>query len=123
MTFPPLSGALEGLRLLEPTGLPRYKAAVERGEQLGFGYYCAYLLTNDFNGDRSARILRTDAKDAARACEVPGLRVVERKAKLGACELVNDGSDFGRAGLRQLKDSLRPAQVHVEFRGSQAAAA
>jgi len=29
---------------------------------------------------------------------------------------VNDGSDTGRTGLRQLKDSFRPIEMHVEFR-------
>ena len=35
------------------------------------------------------------------------------------CERVNDGSDVGRDGLRQLKESLRPVARHVEFRASQ----
>ena len=35
--------------------------------------------------------------------------------------LVNDGSDAGRAGLRQLKDSFRPIDMHVEYRGRQRA--
>lgn len=30
-------------------------------------------------------------------------------------ELVNDGSDNGRPGLRQLKDSFRPAAMHTEY--------
>jgi hypothetical protein len=33
--------------------------------------------------------------------------------------LVNDGSDAGSAGLRQLKDSFRPIYMHSEYRGSQ----
>jgi hypothetical protein len=34
-------------------------------------------------------------------------------------EIVNDGSDAGRPGLRQLKDSFRPVQMHAEYRGYQ----
>ncbi len=34
-------------------------------------------------------------------------------------ERVNDGSDAGRAGLRQLKDSFRPVEMHGEYRGHQ----
>ena len=34
-------------------------------------------------------------------------------------DLVNGGSDARRKGLRQLKDSLRPAAMHVEYRGRQ----
>lgn len=30
-------------------------------------------------------------------------------------EFVNDGSDTGRAGLRQLKDSFRPVAMHIEY--------
>ena len=33
--------------------------------------------------------------------------------------LVNDGSDAGRAGLRQLKSSFRPVAMHREFRARQ----
>lgn len=33
---------------------------------------------------------------------------------LGEFELVNDGSDTGRAGLRQLKDTFRPVDMHTE---------
>ena len=40
-------------------------------------------------------------------------------SKLDALELVNGGSDARRAGIRQLKDSLRPVAMHVEYRGSQ----
>lgn len=304
MTVPHLSGSLAGLKALEIADLPRYKRAVESGEQLGFGYYFPYLLSrnrpgrsavlvaldegslcvfewraargsqprldlllaptpldlavldrcleraNDFNGDLSARVLRVDAKDAeilsgsphlrlkerkmqylyspaafadisgrryrtlrrnvarveelpgvevvpyavshAEACrgllrrwarhhraahgtaggagttgraielagtlpetdlrgevvlvdgrlsafafggeirpgvacffdaksdpEVPGLSYFHRYrflSKLGDFDLVNDGSDVGRAGLRQLKDSLRPIEMHTEYR-------
>jgi hypothetical protein len=33
--------------------------------------------------------------------------------------IVNDGSDAGRSGLKQLKDSFRPVQMHAEYRGYQ----
>ncbi len=309
MKAPILSGALDGLKPIEFSDRARYKAAVEAGGQIGFGYYFPFLLSrkrpgrsavlyaedegslcifvwrrgdsaprldllvaptpmhpsvvkrcleraNDFNGDRSARILRIDAKDAALAAGVPGLRVKERKAqflyaprafgdlagrrfrtlrrnvqgfrqreqveilpydprhaeacrdllvrwarrhrrdhgtaggvgtsrrtldladrlpapdlsgelvfvegrlvafafggeirpgvgcffdaksdnalpglayfhrysflsKFDAFEVVNDGSDVGRPGLRQLKESLRPVAMHLEYRGSQVAA-
>jgi hypothetical protein len=39
--------------------------------------------------------------------------------RLRAHELVNDGSDAGRAGLRQLKESFRPVQMHAEHRATQ----
>lgn len=32
---------------------------------------------------------------------------------------VNDGSDAGRAGLRQIKESFRPVDMHVEYRAHQ----
>jgi len=35
------------------------------------------------------------------------------------CAIVNDGSDAGRAGLRQLKESFRPVGMHAEFRAKQ----
>ena len=34
-------------------------------------------------------------------------------------EYVNDGSDAGRAGLHQLKQSFRPIEMHTEYRGYQ----
>jgi hypothetical protein len=34
-------------------------------------------------------------------------------------DLINDGSDTGRSGLRQLKESFRPIEMHVEYRGTQ----
>jgi hypothetical protein len=40
-------------------------------------------------------------------------------SKLERFVLVNDGSDVGRAGLRQLKDSFRPIEMHAEYRGFQ----
>lgn len=39
--------------------------------------------------------------------------------KLRDYEQVNDGSDTGRAGLTQLKNSFRPIDMHVEYRASQ----
>jgi hypothetical protein len=41
--------------------------------------------------------------------------------KLNGCMLVNGGSDARRAGIGQLKDSLRPATMLLEYRGIQAA--
>jgi hypothetical protein len=38
-------------------------------------------------------------------------------------EIINDGSDVGREGLRQLKNSLRPVGFHVEHRATQEAPA
>jgi hypothetical protein len=56
--------------------------------------------------------------------EVRGLSYFQRArflARLGDFEWVNDGSDVGRTGLRQLKQSLRPRAMHLEFRGTQEA--
>src|SRR5688500_8545026 len=36
-------------------------------------------------------------------------------------DLVNDGSDCGRSGLRQMKETFRPIQMHMEYRVSQRA--
>ncbi|HSC16919.1 MAG TPA: hypothetical protein VLI71_17450 [Gammaproteobacteria bacterium] len=58
--------------------------------------------------------------------EVRGLGYFSRLrfiSKLEQFVLVNDGSDVGRAGLRQLKDSFRPIEMHAEYRGFQRAAA
>jgi hypothetical protein len=38
---------------------------------------------------------------------------------LNQYERVNDGSDAGRPGLKQLKDSFRPIAMHAEYRGYQ----
>lgn len=306
MVNPELTGALDGLRILQAGDLPGYKRAVDAGQQVGWAYYFPYLLSrnrsgrsavllaedddsvcvygwrmkdgkprldlllapapmnglvlarclqraNDFNGDFSARVMRIDEKDAeaasavpyfqvgvrkkqylyaptsfadlggrryrtlrryvARIEEMPGLEVVPFSAahreacdsllaqwgaqhreahgtaggmgtstraleltetfsepdlrgevvfidgrlvafalggeirpgvgcffeaksdsgvqglayfqrysflsKLSEFEFVNDGSDAGRPGLKQLKDSLRPAEMHVEYRGTQ----
>ncbi len=53
---------------------------------------------------------------------VPGLSYFQRwsfLSKQTGLERVNDGSDAGREGLKQLKRSLRPVAMHVEFRGRQ----
>ena len=42
-------------------------------------------------------------------------------AKPRGFERINGGSDARRPGLRQLKDSLRPASMYVEYRGTQVA--
>jgi hypothetical protein len=58
--------------------------------------------------------------------EVRGLGYFSRLrfiSKLERFVLVNDGSDVGRAGLRQLKDSFRPIEMHAEYRGFQRPAA
>jgi hypothetical protein len=38
---------------------------------------------------------------------------------LDSYSIVNDGSDAGRPGLKQLKDSFRPLEMHAEYRGYQ----
>ena len=60
--------------------------------------------------------------DAKADASVPGLTYAHRRSfmlALSGVELVNDGSDTGREGLRQLKDSFRPVAMHAEFRASQ----
>jgi hypothetical protein len=54
--------------------------------------------------------------------EIPGLSYFQRYSflrKQTRFTLINDGSDTGRSGLRQLKQSLRPAAMHQEFSGAQ----
>ena len=54
--------------------------------------------------------------------DVPGLSYFQRysfMSKLEQFELINDGSGAGRDGLSQLKNSLRPVGMHIEYRGSQ----
>jgi hypothetical protein len=54
--------------------------------------------------------------------EVRGLSYFQLRSFLCSFDdetLVNDGSDAGSAGLRQLKDSFRPIYTHSEFRGIQ----
>jgi len=61
--------------------------------------------------------------EAKSTSEVPGLAYFQRYSflsKLTRFALINDGSDAGRPGLRQLKDSLRPVAMHKEYRGTQA---
>jgi hypothetical protein len=55
---------------------------------------------------------------------IQGLSYFQRYSfisKLQHFDVVNDGSDVGREGLRQLKTSLRPVGMHTEFRGLQKA--
>lgn len=131
MAAPP-TGSPAGLKLLDASDLPRWKSALERGGEAGYGCYLPYILAhqrparsavlvaedagclcvflrrdskresrvdlflnpipmdpnvarrcldraNDFNGNRSARILRIDGNDAAVAAQVPGLRIRERR--------------------------------------------
>ena len=59
-----------------------------------------------------------------RKCEndVRGLTYFQFRSfllSLRSFEQVNDGSDAGRAGLRQLKDSFRPVSMHAEYRATQ----
>jgi hypothetical protein len=128
----PVTGACEGLEILDLPDLPRWKSALERGRESGYGCYFPFILAhqrprrstlliaedagclcvfirrdrkrgshldlflnpipmdvgvarrcldraNDFNRDRSARILRIDGNDAALAARVPGLSVRERR--------------------------------------------
>jgi hypothetical protein len=130
--MPQLSGPLAGLKILEVSDLALYKAAVEAGRQVGWGYYFPYLLSrnrpdreamllgedegslcvflwqfrdatarldlylpptpmnpavlrraleraNDFNGNLSARIMRIDAKDAEALSGLRDLRTEQRK--------------------------------------------
>lgn len=134
MTTPTLSGALQGLKNLDPADVGRFKAAVAAGGQTGWAYYFPYLLSkvkpgrsgvfiaeddgslcvfessataaatrldllfppipmnravlarsleraNDFNGDRSARVKRIDEKDAGAVASLPELRVQQRRAQ------------------------------------------
>ena len=53
---------------------------------------------------------------------IPGLSYFQRLhflRGLSEFELVNDGPDAGRAGLKQLKDSFRPVKMHIEYRAYQ----
>lgn len=54
--------------------------------------------------------------------EVRGLSFFQLRSflvHLREYELVNDGTDNGRPGLRQLKDSFRPVRMHTEYGASQ----
>lgn len=60
--------------------------------------------------------------DAKSDNSVPGLSYFQRYSFLSKqddLELINDGSDVGRVGLGQLKQSLRPVGMHEEFRAYQ----
>jgi len=60
--------------------------------------------------------------DAKSDLDVPGLGYFQRHSFYtahGEFDLINDGSDARRDGLRQMKDSLRPAAMHLEYQGSQ----
>jgi len=50
------TGALAGLKVAHIDDLDRYKAAVERGRQTGWGYYFPYLLSVN-RPDRSATLM------------------------------------------------------------------
>jgi hypothetical protein len=53
---------------------------------------------------------------------IPGLSYFQRQhflSRLSEFELVNDGSDSGRAGMKQLKDSLWPIRMHIQYSGHQ----
>ena len=60
MAKPRLTGAVDGLNVIEITDLTRYTAAVEAGQQKGWAYYFPYLLTRNRPG-RSEILLTEDA--------------------------------------------------------------
>jgi hypothetical protein len=131
---PPIRGALDGLKPLETADLERYKAAIEAGRQIGWGYYFPYLYSrhrlerkavllgydegsacvflwrrrrgkellelcvppapmnggvlrrclermNEFNGHRNGRVLRIDSQDAAAVAKTSGMRVRQRRVQ------------------------------------------
>ena len=54
--------------------------------------------------------------------DIKGLTYYQRRSFLSSLRdypLVNDGSDVGRQGLRQIKQSFRPTGMHREHRGYQ----
>jgi hypothetical protein len=62
--------------------------------------------------------------DAKSDIEVSGLSYFHRYrflSKLHEFDMVNDGSNVGRDGLAQLKESLRPIAMHAEFGAKQRA--
>lgn len=62
--------------------------------------------------------------DAKADASIPGLSYAHRVhflRRLRDFERVNDGSDAGRPGLRQLKDSFRPVAMIPEYRAHQEA--
>jgi hypothetical protein len=61
-----------------------------------------------------------------RKCDtsVRGLGIFQLRSlllRLRNFDLVNDGSDCGRSGLKQMKESFRPIQMHTEYRVAQRA--
>ncbi|MCP4007645.1 MAG: DUF2156 domain-containing protein [bacterium] len=59
-----------------------------------------------------------------RKCDtsIPGLGYFQLRSlfrSFGGVEMINDGTDTGREGLRQLKTSFRPIEMHVEYRARQ----
>ena len=59
--------------------------------------------------------------EAKSAPEITGLSYYQRYSflkKQNLFEFINDGSDTGREGLRQLKESLRPVGIHTEYSAS-----
>ena len=58
-TMPSLGGPLEGLKEIDIADLDRYKAAVDAGQQTGWGYYFPYLLTQNRPG-RKAVLMAED---------------------------------------------------------------
>lgn len=165
MDVPQLSGALEGLRLLEASDFPRYSRAVTEGQQIGWGYYFPYLLSrrrpgrtavlvgeegssiclflwrrretkqslelvvaptpltpaalarsleraNDFNGDVSARVLRVDANDRALVASLPALRLEERKA-----QYIYSPKDFGDIAGRRYRTLRRNVSLVERMAG------
>jgi hypothetical protein len=54
--------------------------------------------------------------------EIKGLTYFMRRCfllEMGNYPMVNDGSDVGREGLRQIKQSFRPVAMHQEYRAIQ----
>ena len=101
--------AIELTETLEPTDL-RGELTFCKGE----------LVAIAFGGEiRQGVACFFDAKSAP---SIPGLSYAHRRnflIKLRDFERVNDGSDTGRSGLRQLKQSLRPVAMHTEHRARQ----
>lgn len=54
--------------------------------------------------------------------EIQGLSIFQRysfMANLDQYQLINDGPDVGRTGLAQLKNSLQPVGMHIEYQARQ----
>jgi len=163
LTTPETSGALRGLKILGLGDLARYKAAVEAGQQVGWGYYFPYLLSrnrpgrsavlltedegsicvflwrdgdsgprldlyfapipvhlpalercleraNEFNGDFSARILRIDTKDTDVLSGLRHLRVKERRL-----QYIYGPRSFADIGGRKLRTLRRQVALVEEL--------